>query len=118
MIIPRILPIHASMAEAVLQIWLREERTDRVRVDRLRRIIDDLPEGDENGYLCVMVDNYITAVAHLEQQEDNLILRALEASDPEAGSVLLHSLMATHDNFTVSSTTLDPRWAIEYRYLK
>lgn len=119
MVIPRVLPIHASMAHAVLQRWLHEEGvTARGHIDRLQRIIMDLPSDDEHGYLCVMVDNSIMAIAHLERREGTLALRALESSDPSAGGVLLYSLIATHENLTVSSTTLDPRWVLEYRYLR
>ena len=129
---PRILPIHARMAHTVVHVWLQEAiaNDDESRMKRIaaeERFIQHVHEHDdvdnyvEHGFTCVLCGDRIAAIAHLTRDEsDTTTLQWLEAhhTSTASGSVLLYSLIASHDALCVSHTRLDDRWVVAHKYMR
>ena len=118
-VVPRVLPLHATMARAVLETWSDEAAAhdDEGRRRRLRRHRLTPPE---EAAVCVLLHDRVTAVACLRRlDEGGLRLQWLETSHAhlETGTVLLHALLAQSDPLELSYETLDARWILTHTLL-
>ena len=74
----------------------------------------------EDGFTCVLCGDRITAMAHLTRSNEVTTLQWLEAHHRSvvSGSVLLYSLLASHESLAVSHELLDDRWIVAHQYIK
>jgi hypothetical protein len=121
MVVPRILPMHADMARAVFDTWKEEAvaNDDKGRRDRMALHMDALQREKtvEEGFLCVMCENHITAMALLTRNDKVHTLHWIETEHTHhsSGMLLLYSL--TSDALELSYETLDDRWILAHTYL-